>query len=667
MPGARVVNEDLFFAHDEMRKSQKEMISDGIEMLKGRGFLLAAAPTGIGKTAAALASSLAVTNLYNTNPIIPKILFLTGRQSQHRIVVETVKEINNRIPHGFSKIRLVDIVGRESMCKVVDKVTGKCSCEEGTRENDRKSIRRKIEDFILREPVHVNKTIEVARKWKTCPWTGARNAAKDTHILVCDYNHIFVEAVRESSLPAMGIDLENTIIIVDEAHNLPGRIRSGLERRISRVVFRRALSDIEEYKENLERTERNLEMPESNSLKEAITLEAKIRALRDDNAITRWFEEKSAENISSKGDDIRVDTQEFIDIIADAIEGIGHEEAKDGLERIGSLIRLLKKVVVEEDPDLGEDEQNDCTRLAEMLEICLDYRDSSALALIFDNMLEEPRVTSHLLDPSVVSKGIFEQCGGSILMSGTLFPPSMYSDILGLPLDKCRCKEYSSDFPLGNRPVLIAGDVTSKFTEREESYSSIISHVRSVIKNTKGNVAVFAPSYSMLDRIYSEASEWKFGKFFEIEEQRMSKSSVERLIARLYEKREFGGTAIFGVLSGKLSEGVDYSDNILNAVVCIGLPLPPPSARQDSLIEYYTKKFDRSRAWKYASLQPAVNSILQALGRPIRKKEDRAIIVLLERRMLERRIENCMPEMQKIQVSSSTRTAERVKSFFDKT
>ncbi len=147
----------------------------------------------------------------------------------------------------------------------------------------------------------------------------------------------------------------------------------------------------------------------------------------------------------------------------------------------------------------------------------------------------------------------------------------------------------------------------------------------------------------------------------------MSKSSVERLIARLYENREFGGTAIFGVLSGKLSEGVDYSDNILNAVVCIGLPLPPPSARQDSLIEYYTKKFDRSRAWKYASLQPAVNSILQALGRPIRKKEDRAIIVLLERRMLERRIENCMPEMQKIQVSSSTRTAERVKSFFDKT
>ena len=82
-------------------------------------------------------------------------------------------------------------------------------------------------------------------------------------------------------------------------------------------------------------------------------------------------------------------------------------------------------------------------------------------------------------------------------------------------------------------------------------------------------------------------------------------------------------------------------------------------------MEYYSKKFDRNRAWKYASLQPAVNSILQALGRPIRKKEDRAIIVLLEKRILENRVRRCMPEMQKMQTSNPARTAERVKAFFE--
>ncbi|MAP85050.1 MAG: hypothetical protein CL979_00495 [Euryarchaeota archaeon] len=169
----------------------------------------------------------------------------------------------------------------------------------------------------------------------------------------------------------------------------------------------------------------------------------------------------------------------------------------------------------------------------------------------------------------------------------------------------------------------------------------------------------------MLERIHDEfENSWCSKSIFK-EEQRMSKRRVEGLVSKLYEQRNMRGAALFGVLSGKLSEGVDYSDNVLNALVCVGLPLPPPSARQDALLEYYTKKFDRNKAWKYASLQPAVNSILQALGRPIRKKEDRAIIVLLEKRMLENRVIRCMPEMQKMQTSNPSRTAERVKAFFE--
>ena len=53
---------DSCSSHMSLRESLKEeMIDDGIETLKDGGFLLAAAPTGIGKTAAALASSLTVT------------------------------------------------------------------------------------------------------------------------------------------------------------------------------------------------------------------------------------------------------------------------------------------------------------------------------------------------------------------------------------------------------------------------------------------------------------------------------------------------------------------------------------------------------------------------------------------------------------------------------
>ena len=627
----------LFFAHDSPRKSQKEMISDGIRVLKDGGYLLAAAPTGIGKTAAALASALRVSNLYSASSEKPKILFLTGRQSQHRIVVDTIREINRRIPQGLSKVRLVDIIGREGMCKVVDRATGKCNCEFGVTESERRFLRADLEEFIHSEPRHVDLVLRRVEKTGVCAWATAREAARSTDVIVCDYNHVFVEGVREASLPVMGVELNNSILIVDEAHNLPDRIRSGLERRITERVFERALSDVEEYKENLEKSQRDLDIPESNQLREARLLEKQIKSLRDDTSLIKWFGERKKQIEESKGDDLRVDTQEFLDVISHAIDGVLEDDSDDGIQRIRMMISRLLAVVVEEDEDLEEEEQNDCIRLGEILEICIKYRNSSALALVFDEVSEQPRVTSHLLDPSVVGESIFEECIGSILMSGTLFPPEMYAEILGIPTELADCKEYSSGFPLGNRPVLIANDVTSKYTERERSFDSIIEHVRSVIDNTKGNVAVFAPSYSMLEKIHAEFDKSWCSKVIIKEEQRMSKRSVEGLVSKLYEHRDMRGAALFGVLSGKLSEGIDYSDNVLNALVCVGLPLPPPSTRQDALLEYYSKKFDRNRAWKYASLQPAVNSILQALGRPIRKKEDRAIIVLLEKRILENR------------------------------
>ena len=655
---------ELFFAHENVRDSQGEMISDGVRVLSEGGFLLAAAPTGIGKTAAALASALQSSFDDRLSTERSNIIFMTGRQSQHKIVVDTVRKINSRIPDGIPKISLVDIIGREGMCDHVEAMTGKCNCEDDIVEESRKSRRADLRQRILEEPRHVDWTVKYGRARKICPWAAARSAAGHADVLVCDYNHVFVENVREASLPAMGIELESSILIIDEAHNLPDRIRSGLERRVTDQVFRRARDNIEEYKGNLQRKVDSLDIEESKELIRARELEKQIDALQ--GPVQEWLEKLKIENENTRGDDLRISTTDFLEVISKSINGVLDDEQDDDISRVNGMVQRLFSVVIDEEEDSEEDEQNDCTRIAEILEICIRYRKSPALALVFDHSLEQPRLTSHLLDPSLLGEEIFERCRGSILMSGTLFPPEMYSEILGVPREKASCRIYSSDFPISNRPVLIASDVTSKFTEREMSMSLIGEHVRAVIENTKGNVAIFAPSYSMLDRVHSDFENlgWSSKRVIK-EEQRMSKRRVEAMISTLYEQKDMGGVAIFGVLNGKLSEGVDYSDNILDALVCIGLPMAPPSAKQDALIEYFTDKFDRNRAWKYVSLQPAVNSVLQALGRPIRKKEDRAIVVLLEKRMLERRVSDCMPKMMRMQTSKPSRTAERVRAFFE--
>ena len=96
MPPEESETEARFHAHDSLRSGQKEMIDDGFNIVAEGGFLLANAPTGIGKTAAALASTLSVARSLGG----VQILFMTGRQSQHRIVVDTVRSINERLSDG---------------------------------------------------------------------------------------------------------------------------------------------------------------------------------------------------------------------------------------------------------------------------------------------------------------------------------------------------------------------------------------------------------------------------------------------------------------------------------------------------------------------------------------------------------------------------------------
>ena len=65
---------------------------------------------------------------------------------------------------------------------------------------------------ILSDPLHVGELVEMSKthvengqKTQTCPWKAARNAAKEAQVIVCDYNHLFIEGVRTASLKAMGL------------------------------------------------------------------------------------------------------------------------------------------------------------------------------------------------------------------------------------------------------------------------------------------------------------------------------------------------------------------------------------------------------------------------------------------------------------------------------
>ena len=653
-----------FVAHDKLRSAQEKMITEGIIALEKEGFLFAAAPTGIGKTAASLAAAIEIAR----NSDYPKqVLFLTGRQSQHKIVVETIKSINSKLGQEIPDVKVVDIIGRESMCEEVDRITGKCSCEENIVEGSKQKRRDDLKELILQSPIHVDEVIKIGRKKKICSWTAARSAVRECDILICDYNHVFIENVSESSLTAMKIDLEHCILVVDEAHNLPDRIRNGLERRAIMKIFRDSRLEIDEYLGSKEQEIKKLDLSELKDNNDIYSIKQALRQMTKlEKQMKIWYKMKENDLVKSGKKDMKIPTIDFIGEIDSILKEELNIEINNNYSILKELIIQLRRVKVDQDDD--DEKETASTRLAELLAITLEYLHNNALVLVFDLLGDEGRVRSFLLDPGVISGPIFSSTSGAILMSGTLFPPEMYADLLRIPKTrKVIMTEYDSPFLADKRPILVAKNVTTKYTERNlENTEKIREHILAVIMNTPGHIAFFSPSYALMDDVLGDAN-WLPGHIRIIdEEKRMSKSRVNGIVDELLnERRNKRQILLAGVLSGKLAEGVDYPNNILDAVICLGLPLAPPSARQDALKDYYVGRFGNNKAWRYTSSQPAINSILQALGRPIRKSADRAIVILLEKRIMMRQFRNCLPvNVDIFESPDHNRTGRLTKNFF---
>jgi len=79
-----------------------------------------------------------------------------------------------------------------------------------------------------------------------------------------------------------------------------------------------------------------------------------------------------------------------------------------------------------------------------------------------------------------------------------------------------------------------------------------------------------------------------------------------------------------------LSEGIDYPDEELEAVVLVGIPYPRPTAKREALRTFLDST--TGKGWEYTVDAPAQRSILQACGRMIRSENDRGIAIILDRR-----------------------------------
>ena len=678
-----------FLAHATPRPGQLEMIQDGIKALERGGFHLAAAPTGIGKTAASLASALEVAS---QSPQKKTIFFLTSRQTQHRIVVDTVRRINQR-RQGMMPVRLVDMVGQAGMCvqpfAKESPLVFSLLCSQARKTRSCKpwiTSAPGLKERILAHPLHVDELVDISRTHtahgepaQTCPWKAAREAVSGADVFVGDYNHLFDDGVRNSSLKAMDLSLEDIIIVVDEAHNLPGRIRMTLEKRLTRTMIRNTQIELEEFAGVLAQASK-APGGEALSLTHGLALWA-FEVLKASRGGFDALFSQYLRGLQGRDEEAEVRVDDVLSVFhraCDTVEGkagqqqLGPTNSKHPEVDVAVRIHQLRDILASVDVDMeagddGNPMEPNAHKVAEILDCMIKFGSTPALTMVYDTKGKDGRITTHLLDPGLVSKPVFEQSAGAILMSGTLYPPSMYANILALPQARTTSVAYPSPFAAMRRPVVVANNVTTKYTERSpQNTQNIRAHIQALIDAAPGNVAVFSPSYAMLNDVVLEGH--FTGARIMAESREWTKQDLDQVVETLLEEKRNGRKILLaGVFGARLSEGVDYHSGALDAVACIGIPNSPPSVLSKALKTYAEERFGRNLAWRYTVSQPAVNSILQAMGRPIRSIGDRALILLLDRRVTERTYAGCFPSDLRMNETSDDDSSRRfARRFFAK-
>jgi DNA excision repair protein ERCC-2 len=620
---------EILFPHKEIRKTQEKFISDVLNCAERKGKLIAHVPTGIGKTAAVLGPLLSQAIKKNLT-----VFFVTPRHTQHRLAVDTVKMINTE--HNANAV-CVDFIGKKWMCPLprIEKLSSSQFAEycRDARENGNcefynkyRSKNRKIENEIFVEKLkkngamHCQELVDACRNTEICPYEAACDVAKDAKIIIADYFHVLSPSIRENFLKKSEKTLAKSIIVFDEAHNLPGRCKELLSSSLSTRVVELAIKEAKKFghPEIVEGLE---------EIKEGFfSLGGKL-GMGEEEAVMK------KEEFSSRIQDY-VDRMMQFNLVAEIVI----EKKKKSF--IGWVSGFMKDW-------LGQEEG-----FVRILERVSPAKSGGGGGF---------RINYLCLDPSLIMKPLVDNAYAIICMSGTMTPTQMYKDLLGFPEDKkdtCEV-EYNNPFPKENVLNLVVSGVSTKFTMRsEEMYKRIAERCSGIINEIPGNSFVFFPSYDFRDKVYKNC-ETTCHKTSFLEIPGMNKKERDSFLNKFKSYKKMGA-CMFGVSSGSFSEGVDLPGDELKAVIVVGIPLARPDLETKALIQYYDERF--GKGWDYGYIFPAIITAIQNAGRCIRSETDRGVIVFMDERYSWQKYLKCFPS--DMHIRREEKPEKQIKEFF---
>jgi DNA excision repair protein ERCC-2 len=621
------------------RKNQIAIMQTIKNTLSARGNLVFESGTGSGKTICTLSASLEYA-LENNK----KIIYSTRTNAQQRQVILELRQIRDKNKGLEEKIFCVGVQGRANMCILArkDEELSNGTSEELSRfcSNEKKKAKSKkdggciyFRNTIDKEKVEnalvwfkknlpaAEEFIEFCDKKNLCPYELNKLLIKESKLVVVPYIYVFDLMIRNMLFDCLAVPEDDMILIVDEAHNLPDYIRDLLSAQLSMYMLNSCVLEAEKYGDP-SMVDGRFSVSEFCKMLTDI-----VRDIRD--TYVYGILENGIRRDSVKNNDAFIPSHEFETEILSRLK----ITSKTLHDIIGDLIAYGEKIQEYRQKD-GKLPRSFLHKLGMFLDFWISLEMNQYAKLVVDaSSGKNPRIEAFCLDPSVGTE-IIRDFHSSIHMSGTLEPLEEYRDSLGLA-EETELVGYPSPFPKENIKILYVKDVTTKYDEisrDDKILTRLNAHIKDICNNFPKNTMVCFPSFNVMTTFRRNNNLANINRCLLFEEREMSQSALMELVSDFKEsgKQNGNGAALFSVMGGRISEGMDFPAKQLEITIIVGIPYPKPTARQRGLQRYYDLKF--RKGWEYTVEAPTARKLLQSIGRLIRDEKDRGVAVILDRR-----------------------------------
>ena len=586
------------------REGQRDLAVAVYKTISRKKRLFIQAPTGIGKTLSTIFPAVQAMGAGKAS----KVFYLTAKTITRTVAEEAFRILRSR---GLV-FTAVTITAKEKLCPMEKTECNPEACPYAKGHFDR--VNEAVFDILhLEQEMDRETVLRYAEKYRVCPFEFCLDISSWTDGIICDYNYVFDPNVRLKRYFADGAS-GDYLFLVDEAHNLVSRAREMYSAPVYKEDFLEVKRIIKGKSPRLER-----QLDRCNKLLLSMKRECGDWHLLED--VTGL-----AAGIMTAFSYMETFMEEFPEF-----------PERETVLDFYFCLRDFLNVYEELDGHYQIYEEN--------------REDGSFLVRLF------------CVDPSRLLSRCMDQGASTILFSATLLPVRYYKTLLSGNQEDYAVY-VNSPFPEENRLLMVAEDVSSRYTRRSPSeYRKVADYIRIVTESRPGNYMVFFPSYQYMGEIEEILEEEPLKADLLVQGQGMGEAEKAEFLEE-FEKERSHSLAAFCVMGGVFSEGIDLKEERLIGVIVVGTGLPMVCVEQEVLKGYFDETEEKGFDFSYQ--YPGMNKVLQAAGRVIRTPGDRGVILLLDDRFLRRDHLELFPrEWEHFQVVNRGNAARCLEDFWN--